>query len=126
MVFHLKGNPRGTLCYKLYTLQVPSFLQKAEKKLKGIRGKLKISLQDIEGCYPNMPKDIITQTAKDLCRELQDKHGREGVWIPKRGKRKPCEWNVTKRAEQMYTWIPFIDLLEIMQFSLDHAVIRDA
>ena len=71
-----------------------------------------------------MPKDIITQAAKDICRELQDKHGHEGVWIPKRGKRKPCEWNVTKRAEQMYTWIPFIDLLEIMQFSLDHAVIK--
>lgn len=106
------------------TLQVPGFLQQAEDKLAQKNGKLHISMQDIEGCYPNMPKEIITQAVQDTCRKLQDKYDCEGVWVPRRGTKKPCEWMVTKRAEQMYTWIPFIDLIQIMQFSLDHAVIK--
>ena len=66
------------------TLQVPSFLQRAEHKLKQFQGKLSIDLQDIEGCYPNMPKEIITQAARDTCRKLQDKYSYEGIWVPKR------------------------------------------
>ncbi len=61
------------------TMDVPGFLKNAENKLKNFQGELKVTLQDIEGCYPNMPKDVIIQAARDVCSKLQDKCNYEGV-----------------------------------------------
>ena len=105
------------------TLEVPSLLKQATDKLKTCEGALHIEVRDIEGCYPSMPKEIIRQAARDITRKLQDIYAREGVWVPKRGKRK-CEWAVPHYMRSRYIFIPFVDLVRIMEFSLDHALIK--
>ena len=104
------------------TRDVPKFFGRAQEILKSHAGELQITVQDIEGCYPNMPKHIIVQAARDITAELQ-KEGKEGVWVPKRGKQK-CQWTATNKQKHRLLWMPLIDLVEILQFSLDHAVVK--
>ena len=106
------------------TLEVPGFLQRAATELENIPGKLRVVLRDIEGCFPNMPKPIIKQAALDVTHQLRRERGVEGVWVPRRGKKKPCLWDISKSMERKYRWFPFCELTRILQFSLDHAIVR--
>ena len=51
------------------------------------------------------------------------KKGREGVSVPKRSKSKPCTW---RRCGGPYVWIGFETMLEVLDFSLDQAIIPKA
>ena len=43
------------------TREVPAYLQEAMQKLEG--GNIGAQIMDIEGCYPNMPKEVIREVA---------------------------------------------------------------
>ena len=106
------------------TQEVPAFFREATQLLEHLPGDIKVVLRDIEGCYPNMPKRIITHSALYTTHRLQQQHHVEGVWVPRRGRQKPCVWRVTPRQEKLYHWFPFCDLTRILKFSLEHAVVR--
>ena len=105
------------------TRGVPALFERAMNTLSACEGELQVEVRDIEGCYPNMPKDIIRQAARDITRQLQDRYAYEGVWVPKRGKR-PCAWGVTPCQRTKFIWFPFVELLKMLSFSLDHALIK--
>ena len=105
------------------TVDVPKFFKKAQDHLSKKQGDLKVVLRDIEGCFPNMPTMAIDQACKDITTQLRSL-GHEGVWVPRRGKKKPCEWEVRHTMHESYVWFPFVDLLQIMDFSLHHALVR--
>ena len=47
--------------------------------------------------------------------------------MPRRGKQQPCQWKVKgagKNNTWKYVWIPFQSLLDIAEFSLDHAIVK--
>ena len=101
---------------------VPAKMQKALQQLEHVKGQLKIANHDIEGCYPNMPKDIMKQAARWVCGKLEQSN-RVAVWVPRRG-RKPCQFSIRQTVTWKYTKIPFAALQELMDFSLDNALIR--
>ena len=63
------------------TYEVPEFLKESSIELAP-RGKIDCEILDIEGCYPNMPKDAIRLGLKDAANEMR-RQGRMGVWVPK-------------------------------------------
>ena len=69
------------------TLEVPGFLTEAAAYLRDKPGNLRVVLRDIEGCFPNMPTQAIDQACKDITTQLRSM-GHEGVYVPRRGKKK--------------------------------------
>ena len=104
------------------TRDVPAMFDRVNRENKK-GSEILVKVRDIEGCYPNMPKDVMLQAARDITRQMQDLHAREGVWVPRKGKRS-CAWGVPPYLRSRYIWIPFVDLTRIMEFSLNHALIK--
>lgn len=117
---------------------VPNFIKGATDHLQSI-GRIKTKVWDMEGCYTNMPREPIRYALRDIACYLRKTHGRAGVVIPRFSDTKPCTWmpvppqRETRRgvhkAENIY-WgndevaIDFDTLLDIMEFALDHSVIK--
>ena len=74
---------------------------------------------DIEGCFPNMPKETIRFAIRDIFKQLQ-KQGKKGVSVPRRSTAKPCIWK--QRDDASYVWLTFATILDVLDFSLDQAV----
>ena len=102
------------------THDVPEFLEKSKEELAR-HGKLGCEVLDIEGCYPNMPKDAIRPGLRDAANEMR-RLGRTGVWVPKVATSKPCAWSPKGRHAKV--WLSFEDMNEVLEFSLDHAYIK--
>ena len=102
------------------THEVPEFLEKSTIELAQ-HGKLACDVYEVEGCYPDMPKDAIRLGLRDAANEMR-RLGRMGVWVPKVGTRKPCSWKPTGRHAKV--WLSFEAMNEIMEFSLDHAYVK--
>ena len=83
--------------------------------------KLKYVIKDIEGCYPNMPKDAIRTSMKTVLEEM-DLKGRKGVFVP-RSQNRGCTWQAP-RSDKGGKWIPSSVLFDIAMFSLDNAIMK--
>ena len=101
------------------TSEVPAFLREAE----GLRayGRLQANVYDIEGCYPHMPKESIRWALRELLSKLRAQGSGDGVWVPKFSDSCPCAWTERRRNMQK---IPFHTMLDVMDFSLDFAMIK--
>ena len=60
--------------------EVPQFLERAYRDLMP-DGEVETLTYDIEGCFPNMPKEAIKLAMKDIAKQEQAR-GHEGVWVP--------------------------------------------
>ena len=99
--------------------QVPMKLEDANRRFEG---NITVINQDIEGCFPNMPQHTIKEAARWACRAFTNL-GHRGVWVPKQGKKLKCTFQ-PKGGEWKYVWIPFSALLELLDFSLNNALIE--
>ena len=97
---------------------IPDMLRTANNQLQG---KLKYVIKDIEGCYPNMPKDAIRTSMKTVLEEM-DLKGRKGVFVP-RSQNRGCTWQAP-RSDKGGKWIPSSVLFDIAMFSLDNAIMK--
>lgn len=100
---------------------VPAFLAEAEEQLRPL-GKLSCTVEDIEGCFPNMPKSAIETGLRHHLRRITERYKYDQVCVPNK-QAKSCTFRSIKRRG--WTTIPFEDLLDIMTFALRNTVIRD-
>ena len=103
--FHISRNIPGDHFVLDKCDAVPMKLKSAVACLQHIQGGLHITNEDIEGCYPNMPKELIKEAARWVCRNLE-LASKIGVWVPKRGKKK-CSFDIHPKSTWKYTWLPF-------------------
>ena len=82
---------------------------------------MKMSIYDIENCYPSMEKATIRSALRDILERLKKEQRHEGVWVPKWRDTQACSWRSRGRNTQK---IPFEVMLDVMDFSLDFAMIR--
>ena len=59
------------------TSEVPKFLQEAEALAE--HGKLGLKVYDMEGCYPNMPRETIRFALRSILKEMGGKWGYTGL-----------------------------------------------
>ena len=88
-------------------------------------GPIDCFVKDIDGCFPNMPKDKIRFALRDILEKLRKNHSFEAVAIPSKDTL-PCSWVTmkTKRVAKTKKVIPFDDLLGIMEFALDNTFVK--
>ena len=101
------------------TQDVPTFLEETQRTM-GARGKIGCEILDIEGCFPNMPKDAIRLALRGIAQEMR-KQGHDGVWVPKTAKTQPCAWR--PRGKFVKIFINSETLCDVAEFALDHAYI---
>ena len=99
---------------------LPKMYEHVNQKL-GAKGDITWENMDIEGCFPNMPKEPVQLGLRDQINALKRK-GYEGVYVPKKDKT-PCEFTTKKRKG--ITFMPFETLMEIMEFALHNTMITD-
>ena len=99
------------------TREVPRFMRDAMWRFEG--RDIEARVLDIEGCYPNMPKEVIRFAMRAIVQEARQE-GRGGVSVPTRSKKRKPTW---KRVDGgPYKWISFEILLDALDFALDNAV----
>jgi len=101
------------------TRDVPKFFEEVMQKFSG--SELEAHVVDIEGCYPKMPKEKIRHALSAILQEAR-MEGRNGVSVPTREKTRKCTWK--KVEDGPYQWIDFETLLEVLEFSLDQAILQ--
>ena len=87
----------------------------------GRRGDIGVIVKDIEGCYPHMPKEAIRFALRKIAADQTRIHGHTGVTVPKYASTKPCTWKKPGKAAAVH--IPFEIMLDVMEFSLDNAIV---
>jgi len=102
------------------TSDVPKFLREAENAI-GIHGAIEMKVYDIEGCYPNMPKETIRFALRNILKRIESETGRDGVYVPKFSNTVPCSWKQSRVKAQK---IPFQVMLDVMEFSLDNTFVK--
>ena len=100
------------------TSDVPRFLDSAHAHFGGEEYEAKVL--DIEGCFPNMPKEKIRHAMLEIVRDARE-DGHTGVSVPVRGKKLKCSW---KKLEGGFKWLSFEVLLGVLHFSLSQAICR--
>jgi len=101
------------------TRDVPGFLQEVMHDFAG--QEIESKVLDIEGCYPNMPKEAIRFAMRAIVEEAKGQ-GHAGVSVPTRGKTRKCTWKEVKDGP--YKWLDFKTMLTVLDFSLDQAIFR--
>ena len=101
---------------------VPRFYEEAQSKLENL-GDIQYIIKDIEGCFPNMPKDIIRHALRDLLRQITKATGANTIYVPKI-KRQNCTLKKPKCQSKYYT-LGFETLMDIVEFALDNTLIQD-
>ena len=114
--YFLARNMRGEHLVIDSPREVPHFLREAERVFGG--KEIDAKVLDIEGCYPNMPKEAIRHAMLVLVQEAR-RQGRKGVSVPSRSKTLKCSW---KQCKGQYKWLDFETLLKVLDFSLNQAV----
>jgi len=109
----------GEHCVINKTSEVPEFFREVNRTLTK-EGKLKINIFDIEGCYPNMPKETIRFAMRNVLAKIQAETGHSAVCVPRFSDTQPCSWSTKKSTTQR---IPFQVMLDVMEFSLDNAMV---
>ena len=100
---------------------VPQFLETAHGDLLP-KGEVETLTYDIEGCFPNMPKEAISLAMKEIAKREQGR-GHEGVWVP-HAARKKCAWENPTRSPRSGTWLPWDIMLEVLEFAAGNAYVR--
>lgn len=124
-LFHLAGKAWSFIASMIqegeFTIphsgKVKEFLEEAEKKLQG--GAIGYILKDIVGCFPNMPKDSIKTALSEKIQWIQSTTTSTGISVPRR-KQMAC--SLKHFTSRNYTYIPFEELLDIMEFALDNTL----
>ena len=89
------------------------------------KGDLKAVVLDIEGCFPNMPKETIRFALRDIINEIQKTTAYKGVLVPARADSRRCHWaKAVDSTKHSYVNLPFQIMLDIIDFSLDFAFVR--
>ena len=44
--------------------------------------------------------------------------------MPRFSKTAPCEWRKRRSDDGRYVWLPFDVMIDVMDFALDHAIVR--
>ena len=83
-----RENTRRSFCDQ-QNQPVPTFLREAQKQVAE-HGQLRMDIYDIESCYPNMPRETIRFALRDIFKQMETKHGYNGVWVPKWSDKRPC------------------------------------
>ena len=76
---------------------------------------------EIEGCFPNMPKETIRFALRDIVQRIRREENQDGVYVPRYSDKQPCAWKSKRKKMQK---IPFEVMLDVMEFSLDCAMVR--
>jgi hypothetical protein len=144
-LFHLAGRAWSFITSQLEgehfvisnSAHVPQFLEEAQELAK--YGQLKSFVKDVDSCFPSMPREAIRFGLRNETTRLKQKHGYEGVIIPKFCDSKPCKWmkqtpiRYTRQGahkaqniaeDKRYVNLSFATLLDIMEFALDNAIIK--
>jgi hypothetical protein len=100
------------------TWDVPNFFKEVMQKFKG--NDIVSKVLDIEGCYPNMPKNAIREGISQILDKARE-CGKRGVSVPGKGKVRKCSWN---KCEGGFKWISFELIWEMLNFSLENAVLK--
>ena len=100
---------------------VTQYMREAETKLQGL-GEIRCVIKDIEGCFPNMPKDAIRLALRSELQKITKATGYDSVTVPTR---KTLSCTFKPSAKKGMKRIPFEDLLDIMEFALDNTIVRD-
>ena len=104
---------------------VPRMLKEAAEALRG-KGELSYEINDVDSCYPSMPKEAMQVAMRDILRNVRQNlppgAGEDPkILVPKRGKKK-CSW-----AQQGEVWghasITFSTMLEVIDFDLDNCYV---
>jgi len=98
------------------TSDVPRFLEQVKSHFGDHEYVAKVL--DIEGCFPNMPKDKIRQAMLEIVQDARNE-GRKGVSVPVRSKKLRCSW---KKLEGSFTWLSFEVMLMVLEFSLTQTI----
>ena len=101
--------------------KLTQFVQETNMMLSNC-GRMRTTIRDIEGCFPNMPKEIIAQSAIKFTHDITENKGYDSVYVPARGN-KPCRWHT--KARTGYKKIPFHTLIDVLQFALNNTIIKD-
>ena len=92
------------------TSDVPRFLDGAKTHFGSDEYEAKVL--DIEGCFPNMPKEKIRHAMLEIVRDARE-DGHAGVSVPVRSKKLKCSW---KKLEGGFKWLSFEVLLGVLHF----------
>ena len=85
------------------------------------RGSLDIKTYDIEGCFPNMPKEAIKIATEEIIQKCKA-IGYNKVWVAYNGK---CQWKEPERhGKSQGIYIPLSIIREMIHFVLDNTFLR--
>ena len=85
-LFHLTGRAWSfiTNSSKGFTFKfddrIETFTENAQHQLQG-KGQLGYEITDIEGCFPNMPKEVIKHALRDTLQKITQEYGYDVVMI---------------------------------------------
>ena len=99
------------------TGDVPALFKQAMGHFEG--KEIDACVLDIEGCFPNMPKDKITFAMQAIVEEAR-RQGRTGISVPTRKSHK-FTWKKVENGP--YKWIAFTTMLDVLHFSLNQAIL---
>jgi hypothetical protein len=128
-MFHITGRAWAFLTANLpgehFVIQhggkLPEFFGKVQEKLEN-QGPIKCVVKDIEGCFPNMPKDAIRFGLRDLISKIKKETGHTGVVVSNKDSH-PCMWKTKRKIGIKH--IPFEVMMDVMEFALDNTLIKD-
>ena len=100
------------------TGDVPSFVREAQQALGGI-GTLEVQVKDIEGCFPNMPREAISMALVRVTRAAASQ-GHASVAVPKHSKSRGCAW----KARRGDVEIPLQVMLQVAEWSLESSYVK--
>ena len=126
-LFHLTGRAWSfiTNSSKGFTFKfgdrIETFIENAQHQLQG-KGQLGYEIADIEGCFPNMPKEVIKHALRDTLQKITQEYGYDAVMIPRKKSAKCTYAQVQYRG---WKRLPFELLLDVMDFTLDNTLIKD-
>ena len=98
------------------TSDVPVFLEHVKSHFGDHEYVAKVL--DIEGCFPNMPKDKIRQAMLEIVQDARN-DGMTGVSVPVRSKKLKCSW---KKLDGGFKWLSFEVMLMVLEFSLTQTI----
>ena len=102
-------------------LEVPSFLSNSWKEMAKDGEKVSIDTFDIEGCFPNTPKNAIRIATDSLIQHIK-KLGHDAIWVPTKGN---CDWKEPKgKMKGRGTWIPLNVIRELIFFALENTYLK--
>ena len=61
---------------------------------------------------------------REHIQRIKSESGQRGVSVPRFSDTKKCEWRKRPESDRRFVWLPFSVMLDVMDFALDHAIVR--